>query len=133
MCSSDLASHLLTCHQVHSADVLVVEGPWPGGARPKADGLVTRTKGVVLGALAADCAPILFADPKVGVVGAGLVGATAAYALTLRGSCSELILTDLDGARARAEAQDIAHASPVSHGTRVRSGPLEDQIGRAHV
>ncbi|GAQ20403.1 L-lactate dehydrogenase, ldh [Deinococcus grandis] len=66
---------------------------------------------------------------KVGVVGAGLVGATAAYALTLRGSCSELLLTDLDGDRARAEAQDIAHAAPVSHGARVRSGPLEDLHG----
>ncbi|MBB5235771.1 L-lactate dehydrogenase [Deinococcus budaensis] len=59
---------------------------------------------------------------KVGVLGAGLVGATAAYALTLRGSCSDLVLVDKDEARARAEAQDIAHAAPVSHGTRVGSG-----------
>lgn len=70
---------------------------------------------------------------KVGVVGAGLVGATAAYALTLRGSCSEIVLTDQDEARARAEAQDIAHASPVSHGTRVGSGPLADLRGSAVV
>lgn len=59
---------------------------------------------------------------KVGVVGAGLVGATAAYALTLRGSCSDLVLVDKDEGRAQAEAQDIAHAAPVSHGTRVGSG-----------
>lgn len=59
---------------------------------------------------------------KVGVVGAGLVGATAAYALTLRGSCSDLVLVDKDEKRAEAEAQDIAHAAPVSHGTRVASG-----------
>ena len=59
---------------------------------------------------------------KVAVVGAGLVGATAAYALTLRGSCSDLVLVDKDEARAQAEAQDIAHAAPVSHGTRVTSG-----------
>ncbi|WP_102128249.1 L-lactate dehydrogenase [Deinococcus planocerae] len=59
---------------------------------------------------------------KVGVVGAGLVGATAAYALTLRGSCSDLVLVDKDEKRAQAEAQDIAHAAPVSHGTRVTSG-----------
>ncbi|SMB88684.1 L-lactate dehydrogenase [Deinococcus hopiensis] len=59
---------------------------------------------------------------KVAVVGAGLVGATAAYALTLRGSCSDLVLVDRDEARAQAEAQDIAHAAPVSHGTRVSSG-----------
>ncbi len=59
---------------------------------------------------------------KVGVVGAGLVGATAAYAMTLRDSCSELVLVDKDVKRARAEAQDIAHASPISHGARVSSG-----------
>lgn len=70
---------------------------------------------------------------KVGVVGAGLVGATAAYALTLRGSCSEIVLTDQNDARARAEAQDIAHAAPVSHGARVRSGPLADLAGSAVV
>lgn len=70
---------------------------------------------------------------KVGVVGAGLVGATAAYALTLRGSCSEIILTDQNDARARAEAQDIAHAAPVSHGARVRSGPVADLAGSAVV
>ncbi|WP_216325805.1 L-lactate dehydrogenase [Deinococcus aestuarii] len=62
---------------------------------------------------------------KVGVVGAGLVGATAAYALTLRGSCSDLVLVDKDEKRAQAEAQDIAHAAPVSHGTRVTSGGYE--------
>ncbi|GGO18278.1 lactate/malate family dehydrogenase [Deinococcus humi] len=59
---------------------------------------------------------------KVGVVGAGLVGATAAYAMTLRDSCSELVLVDQDGGRAQAEAQDIAHAAPISHGVRVESG-----------
>ncbi|EYB69312.1 L-lactate dehydrogenase [Deinococcus phoenicis] len=59
---------------------------------------------------------------KVGVVGTGLVGATAAYALTLRGSCSDLVLVDKDPQRAQAEAQDIAHAAPVSSGTRVGSG-----------
>ncbi|MEW6422978.1 MAG: L-lactate dehydrogenase [Deinococcota bacterium] len=66
---------------------------------------------------------------KVGVVGSGLVGATAAYALTLRGSCSDLVLVDKEDRRAQAEAQDIAHAAPVSHGTRVSSGgytALED-------
>lgn len=59
---------------------------------------------------------------KVGVVGSGFVGATAAYALTLRGTCSDLVLVDKDSERAHAEAEDIAHAAPVSHGTRVSSG-----------
>lgn len=66
---------------------------------------------------------------KVGIVGAGLVGATAAYALTLRGSCSDLVLVDKDAGRAQAEAQDIAHAAPVSHGTRVSSGDYPSLSG----
>ncbi len=66
---------------------------------------------------------------KVGVVGAGFVGATAAYALTLRGSCSELVLVDIAKQRAVAEAADIAHAAPVSHGTRVTSGEYSDLAG----
>lgn len=66
---------------------------------------------------------------KVGVVGSGFVGATAAYALTLRGTCSDLVLVDKDHERARAEAEDIAHAAPVSHGTRVSSGDWEALAG----
>lgn len=60
---------LLTCHQVHSATALVVDGPFDGAA-PRADALVTAVPGVVVGALAADCAPVLLADAKAGVVAA---------------------------------------------------------------
>ncbi|WP_027481502.1 L-lactate dehydrogenase [Deinococcus pimensis] len=66
---------------------------------------------------------------KVGIVGVGFVGATAAYAMVLRGSCSEIVLVDLDEARARAEAADIAHAAPVSHAVRVTSGGYADLAG----
>lgn len=65
---------LLTCHQVHSADALVVDAPWQSGQNPKADALVTSTAGVVIGALAADCAPVLFADPEARIVGAAHAG-----------------------------------------------------------
>jgi polyphenol oxidase len=68
------AAPVLTCHQVHSADVLVVERPFGPGPLPKADGLVTRVTGLLLGALAADCMPILFAAPDAGVVGAAHAG-----------------------------------------------------------
>ena len=60
---------LLTLHQVHSAEVISVSAPFEG-ARPRADGLVTATPGLALGALAADCAPILMADAAAGVVAA---------------------------------------------------------------
>ncbi|HEY1797732.1 MAG TPA: peptidoglycan editing factor PgeF [Stellaceae bacterium] len=61
---------LVTCHQIHSATVITVEHGWEPGAAPKADGMVTSRPGIALGVLAADCAPILFAEPEAGVVGA---------------------------------------------------------------
>ncbi len=64
------ADRLVSNHQVHSADVVVVETPWLPTENPRAVGLVTRQPGVALGVLAADCVPILFADPAARVIGA---------------------------------------------------------------
>jgi YfiH family protein len=62
-------SGLVTCYQVHSARVEVAPGPWADD-RPHADGVVTGQAGVLCGALAADCAPVLIADGDAGVVAA---------------------------------------------------------------
>jgi len=59
---------------------------------------------------------------KIGIVGAGLVGSTAAYALVLRGIGSEIVLVDRNEARARAEAADILHAVPFARAIRVEAG-----------
>ena len=56
-------SHLLTLHQIHSPDVVIATQPWSVDARPRADALVTQIPGLALGVTAADCGPILFADP----------------------------------------------------------------------
>jgi polyphenol oxidase len=72
--------YLVTAHQVHSADVAEVTDVWPVGDRPKVDGLVTRTKGIAIGVLTADCGPVLFADATADVIGcchAGWKGALA--------------------------------------------------------
>lgn len=63
-----------TCYQIHSATALIADGPWGDDARPQADGVATDRRDLVCGALAADCAPILFADPKAGVVAAAHAG-----------------------------------------------------------
>ena len=63
---------LLTCYQVHSAIAVTAERPW--GERPEADAVVTRTPRLACGALAADCAPVLLADPEAKVVGAAHAG-----------------------------------------------------------
>ena len=65
--------HLLSLHQTHSADVIHVTGPLPTD-RPRADGMVTRTPGLALGILTADCQPVLFHDPVAGVIGAAHAG-----------------------------------------------------------
>lgn len=65
---------LLSLYQVHSADVLTLDTPWPGPERPKADGLVTKRPGLILCAASADCGPLLFADAQAGVVGAAHSG-----------------------------------------------------------
>ncbi|MET4103812.1 YfiH family protein [Roseovarius sp. MBR-78] len=66
------ADHLVTVHQVHSADVVQVAAPLD--ARPRADALVTATPGLALAILTADCQPVLFADPEAGVIGAAHAG-----------------------------------------------------------
>lgn len=68
------AAQLLTCHQIHSADAIVVTEPWSRGDMPRADGLVTAVPGIAVAALAADCAPVLFADPEARVVAAAHAG-----------------------------------------------------------
>jgi polyphenol oxidase len=67
------AKHLVSLHQVHSADVVRVTGPWEGD-RPRADAMVTDRPGLALGVLTADCAPVLLADIQAGVVGAAHAG-----------------------------------------------------------
>jgi YfiH family protein len=64
---------LLSLHQVHSPSV-VVAGPDGWAERPRADAAVTASRGVALGILTADCAPVLFADPEAGVIGAAHAG-----------------------------------------------------------
>ena len=66
---------------------------------------------------------------KVGIVGAGFVGATAAYAIALRGSATEVVLVDVRREKADAEAEDVAHATPFSARVRVTSGDPEDLAG----
>jgi YfiH family protein len=68
------AAHFLSVHQTHSPDVVVASGPWPGGTRPRADAIVTRSEDLAIGASAADCGPILLADPNARVIGAAHAG-----------------------------------------------------------
>lgn len=63
---------LAAVHQVHSPDVVTVDGPQAD--KPRADAMVTATPGIALSILTADCQPVLFADPQAGVIGAAHAG-----------------------------------------------------------
>ena len=64
---------LISVHQVHSPDAVIVTGPCTGD-RPRADGMATASPGLALAITTADCGPVLFADPHAGVVGAAHAG-----------------------------------------------------------
>ena len=66
--------HLFTLKQVHSAKVVVVDEKSDPHDKIEADGLVTRCLGIGLGALGADCPPVLFVDPVTGVIGSAHCG-----------------------------------------------------------
>src|SRR5579871_3786651 len=64
----------LTCYQIHSPQVVVVETPWTAETRPRADAIVTRMRDLAIGVSTADCGPVLLADPKARVIGAAHAG-----------------------------------------------------------
>jgi len=70
---------------------------------------------------------------KIGIVGSGNVGATAAFAMVMRGVGRQIVMVDLDRKRAQAEADDILHAVPFAQPLQVRAGDYEDLAGAAVV
>jgi polyphenol oxidase len=93
------AQHLVSLSQTHSADVVTVTAPW--AERPKADGMVTATRGIALGILTADCQPVLFHDARAGVIGAAHAGWKGAMSGVLEATVAAMVTL---GAR----AQDIS-------------------------
>ena len=84
------AKTLLTAHQVHSPDVLVVDEEWHEGPRPKVDALVTTRANIAIAASSADCVPILFADPEARVVGAAHAGWRGALSGVLQATVKQM-------------------------------------------
>src|SRR5512139_2239016 len=66
---------------------------------------------------------------KVGIIGSGFVGATAAYAIVMRGVAREVVMVDLNAARAQAEADDVSHAVPFAYPVEVNAGEYRDLVG----
>jgi L-lactate dehydrogenase len=66
---------------------------------------------------------------KIGIVGSGLVGSTAAYAMVMNGVGREIVMVDASKERAQAQADDISHAIPFAHPLDIRAGAYEDLAG----
>lgn len=73
-------ARLVSVYQVHSAGCVTVNQPWNDDRRPEADALVTDRRGLLLGIVTADCAPVLLADRAAGVIGAAHAGWKGAVA-----------------------------------------------------
>ena len=66
--------NLLTVYQKHTNNVVVAKKPWAKSKIPEADAIVTAVPGLAIGVLTADCAPVLFCDPRARIVGAAHAG-----------------------------------------------------------
>ncbi|MCI8367230.1 MAG: L-lactate dehydrogenase [Eggerthellaceae bacterium] len=65
-------------------------------------------------------------DRKVAIIGCGFVGSASAFALMESGLFSEMVLVDVDQARAEGEALDISHGTAFASPMEIRAGGYDD-------
>jgi L-lactate dehydrogenase len=70
---------------------------------------------------------------KIGIIGAGAVGAACAMATIMRGCARELVLVNRDRDRAAGMATDMGYGAPLSSTTKVTDGDYSDLAGAALV
>lgn len=63
---------------------------------------------------------------KISIIGAGSVGSTIAYTLTVQGVASEIVLIDINTAKAEGEALDILQGTPLCSPCNIYQGSYED-------
>ena len=68
---------------------------------------------------------------KIGIVGAGAVGAACAIAIIMKGCASELVLVNRSRDRAKGMATDLGYGAPLSSTTKVIDGDYSDLSGAA--
>jgi YfiH family protein len=82
--------NLLGLKQTHSTNVITVTTPWPIGAGPDADAMVTATPGLALSVITADCAPVLFSSAQGTIIGAAHAGWRGALAGILEATAAAM-------------------------------------------
>jgi len=83
-------SHLVTVKQRHTADVFVAQTPVAWSEAPIADAIVTRSVGLSIGILTADCVPVLLADTSGNVIAAAHAGWRGAFDGVLENTVREM-------------------------------------------
>ena len=63
---------------------------------------------------------------KVAIIGCGLVGSSIAFSLMQRGLFTEMVLLDVDEAKAEGEAMDLSHGLPYIASMDIRAGTYDD-------
>ena len=63
---------------------------------------------------------------KVAIIGCGFVGSSIAFSLMQRGLFTEMVLLDVDGAKAEGEAMDLSHGLPYIASMDIRAGTYDD-------
>jgi YfiH family protein len=120
-----LGARLVSLAQIHSAIVHALDGTSPGGM--EGDAMVTRSPGLALGILTADCAPVLLAEPETGVIGAAHAGWKGALAGVLEATVAAM---EAVGARRRHIVAAIGPAISQAHyevGGEMRGRILADE------
>jgi L-lactate dehydrogenase len=69
--------------------------------------------------------------PRIAIIGVGHVGVTSAYAILLGGLAREIILVDMNKARAEGEAMDLLQSAALGRPVSVRAGDYADAAGAA--
>ncbi|MBY6127250.1 peptidoglycan editing factor PgeF [Qipengyuania aquimaris] len=115
---------LAMLQQVHSADVVTVSEA--GSALARADAMVTDRRGIVLGIVTADCAPVLLADSDAGVVGAAHAGWRGAH-----GGVLENTVSAMEQLGARREAIVAVIGPTIAQASYEVDCAFRDQFGEA--
>lgn len=66
---------------------------------------------------------------KVAIIGAGMVGATCAYAMMIKGVASDIVLVDINKEKAEGEIKDLNHGASFVRHVDITAGTYEDCAG----
>jgi len=125
------AGRLVSVYQVHSAEAVTVTSPWERDSAPEADAMVSSTPGLAIGVLTADCAPVLLADERAGVVAGAHAGWRGALAGVLDETVSQMEALGADRRHITAAIGPAISAGAYEVGDEFKARFIADDIENA--